>query len=371
MVGILIKVVIGLVLFAGSLVGGLAATGRLNHEGTANIPVLNSFFPEPPKPTGAEGAGNADADGAVAGAHPAPAGETQVAEGAHASGDPVGVANASHDTQHPSDQNSPSSSRSVVGPSFLNPEAVKADAHGGGHGGDAGHGEDAGHGADASHGADAGHGADPRAADHGTAGGHTKGKTTAEHDFDKMENTLKSQGRISYSPGAFFTFEGMPAGMTPEQVNEAWQRVQGLMQTIEQRNTALDVREAEIRELGEDISKRWKDIGVERQRVEQMQRELTAKIAKFEQTVKLVSNDEVPKLKANAVTLASFERKKASELVQQQWDLQSGQDEILRVLEFMDKDAVNEILAELPNNVVQEILEKRMQISKEPKPPGR
>jgi Mg/Co/Ni transporter MgtE len=158
--------------------------------------------------------------------------------------------------------------------------------------------------------------------------------------------------------------------MTPEQVNEAWQRVQGLMQTIEQRNTALDVREAEIRELGEDISKRWKDIGVERQRVEQMQRELTAKIAKFEQTVKLVSNDEVPKLKANAATLASFERKKASELVQQQWDLQSGQDEILRVLEFMDKDAVNEILAELPNNVVQEILEKRMQISKEPKPSG-
>ena len=51
-------------------------------------------------------------------------------------------------------------------------------------------------------------------------------------------------------------------------------------------------------------------------------------------------------------------------------DLQSGQDEILRVLEFMDKDAVNEILAELPNNVVQEILEKRMQISKEPKPSG-
>ena len=44
MVGIIIKVVIGLALFAGSLVGGLAATGRLNHEGTANIPVLSSFF---------------------------------------------------------------------------------------------------------------------------------------------------------------------------------------------------------------------------------------------------------------------------------------------------------------------------------------
>ena len=45
MVGLVTKVMVGLGLFVGSLFGGLALTGRLNHEGTANIPVLGSFFP--------------------------------------------------------------------------------------------------------------------------------------------------------------------------------------------------------------------------------------------------------------------------------------------------------------------------------------
>ena len=45
MVGVVAKVTVGVGLFVGSLFGGLALTGRLNHEGTANIPVLSSFFP--------------------------------------------------------------------------------------------------------------------------------------------------------------------------------------------------------------------------------------------------------------------------------------------------------------------------------------
>lgn len=368
MVGIIIKVVIGLALFAGSLVGGLAATGRLNHEGTANIPVLNSFFPEPPAAEGEGGEGGGEAGhgntGEAAAAHPAPGGETNAAEGAH-SGDKGEATEASHNPQNPS------SSRSVIGPSHLNPEVPKSDGHGGhgddGHGG-GGHGDDAAHGEDTSHGAPAGnHGAGAHANTGHGSHGDSHGKTKAEEDFDKMTSALRSQGRISYEPGAFFTFDGMPAGMTPEQINEAWQRVQGVLQTIEQRETALDLREAQLKELGDDISKRWKDISKERARIEQMHSELKAKIAKFEQTVKLVRNDEVQKLKNNAATLASFERKKASELVQQQWATERGQDEILRVLEFMDKDAVNEILAELPNAMVQDVLEKRMQISKEPK----
>ena len=53
---IIINIVLGLLLFVGALVGGLAATGRLNHEGAANIPVLGSFFPAPPEPKEGEGA---------------------------------------------------------------------------------------------------------------------------------------------------------------------------------------------------------------------------------------------------------------------------------------------------------------------------
>ena len=36
----------------------------------------------------------------------------------------------------------------------------------------------------------------------------------------------------------------------------------------------------------------------------------------------------------------------------------------------MDKDAVNEILQQLPNAMVQDILQKRMQVSREAKPSG-
>lgn len=365
MVGIIIKVVIGLALFAGSLVGGLAATGRLTHEGTANIPVLSSFFPEPPAEEGGDGTGEGG-EGTEA-SHAAPGGETNASDGSH-TGENGTATDAALDPQ------GPTSSRSVTGPSFLNPVEPKADAHGGGHGdapADDGHGADTGHGADDAHGTDAaaGHGAPPNAGAHdsGNAGGHGE-KTAAEQDFDNMENALKSQGRISYSPGAFFVFQGMPSGMTPEQVNEAWQRVQGLMQTVEQRKTALDLREAEIQELGDDISKRWKAISNERAKIEQMHTDLRTKIANFEQTVNLIRNDEVQKLKKTAATLASFERKKAAELFQQQWGTERGQSEILRVLEFMDKEAVNEILAELPNPMIQDVLEQRMQISKEPKP---
>jgi hypothetical protein len=70
MVGILIKVAVGAALFVGSLLGSLAATGRLNHEGAANIPVLNSFFPVPEESEHAEGGEGAPDEHAAALARP-------------------------------------------------------------------------------------------------------------------------------------------------------------------------------------------------------------------------------------------------------------------------------------------------------------
>lgn len=374
MVGIIIKVVIGLALFAGSLVGGLAATGRLNHEGTANIPVLSSLFPEPEKKEGEEGEEGADgAHGAAADGHAAPAGEGAPVDGSHSTDSHSGAEDAAHDAQGHGEQGpGKTKSRSITGPSIENPEVPKADAHGGGHGADP-HAADA-HGDDPH--ADAGaHGADPHAAD-----GHEKESpkpkndkhgSAADRDFDNVRRALRSQGKVNYEPGAFFSFDGMPAGLTPQQLNDAWQRVQGLVQSIDQRKTAQDVRDKELQELADDISRRWKELGEERQQIEQMELRLDAKIAKFEQTVRLVRNDEKPKLKRTAETLAAFEASKAAELVQQQWATEMGQDEVLRVLEFMNKDSVNEILAELPNAMIQDVLQKRMQISREAEPTGR
>ena len=186
-----------------------------------------------------------------------------------------------------------------------------------------------------------------------------------------MKRVLESQGKVNYQPGAFFTFDGMPAGLTPTQINEAWKRVQSLKEKIEQRNTALDLRDAELQELAKDIGRRQKELSERSLAIEGMQAQLDAKIAKFEKTVKLVRNEEIPKLKRNAASMAAFERSKAAELVQQQWATERGQDEVLRLFEVMDKDAVNEILATLPNAMVQDVLEKRMQVSREAAAPAR
>jgi hypothetical protein len=147
--------------------------------------------------------------------------------------------------------------------------------------------------------------------------------------------------------------------------------VQGLVSEVEQRKTALDIREKDLQELANDISKRQAELGQLRARLDEMQRSIDAKIQKFQDQVKLIRNDEVAGLKRNAATLASFEPAKAAEIVLQQWGSEKGQDEVLRLFEFMDKDAVNEILKVLPAATTQDLMKKRLRVSKESAAPPR
>lgn len=375
MVGLIVKLLLGVALFAGSLVGGLAATGRLNHEGTANIPLLRSLFPPPPGPADMEAAAGKDAGaaghdpaapdaaGRAADAHATAADATQPADAAHA----AGAAG-----QEPQGEGAPKARKQKVGKSVVEPEEQpNAGGHGGGHGEapaadhGGGHGDDkakATHGKDEAHDAGAEHGKPATKADdkHGSP----------ESDFQQLEHSLQG-GNSQYKPGELFRFQGLPAGITPEQINEAWQRVQGQLAEIERRKIALDLREQELQELHEETGRRQAALGKERVEIEQMQRQLDAKIQKFQDQVKLVRNDEVAGLKRNAQTIASFEPAKAAELIEAQWKSERGQDEVLKLLEFMDKDAVNEILKMLPAPMVNDLMKKRMRVSKEAAAPGK
>lgn len=353
MKSLIVKVVAGLLLFAGSLVGALAATGRLNHEGTSNIPLLNSFFPAPPAPPeGAEGehgeAGKEGAEGAPAdAAHTGPDGKP--ADAAHTA-----------EPQEPQGQ-----VKAKVGKSVVNPEKPAADPHGGGEHGGGGHDEAK----PDEHGKKDEHGGGDKTADaHGNAPAVHDGEKRATDDMHQLEKELAGDRKNKYAPGGYFKFEGMPAGLTPEQINEAWQRVQGVLAEAERRKLALDLRERELQELADDISRRQHELGRERTKIEERHRELDARIQKFQEQVKLVKNDEVAALKRNAETLAAFEPEKAAQLVLDQWKTDRGQDEVLRTMEFMDKDAVNAILGELPNPMVQDLLKKRLRVSKESVP---
>jgi len=353
MKSMLIKIVLGALLFAGSLVGGLAATGRLNHDGTANIPLLNSLFPAPPAPA-------ADAGGDAHDAAHDPKGGA-AADATHG-GAPGTALDASGPQDPPRADGEPAGPiRKKTGRSVVAPEQPAADPHGGGHD-DAAGGDHGGHDA----GSNEGHGEESHgAAGHAPPPAAPSGEVAVANDMRRIEQELAADRHTKYAPGGYFRFDGMPSGLTPEQLNEAWQRVQGVMADIERRKVALDLREQELQELADDISRRQTELGAERTKIDQRHRELDARIQKFQEQVKLVRNDEVASLKRNAQTLAAFEASKAAEILQDQWKTEQGQDEILKVLEFMEKDKVNEILAGLPNALVQDVLKKRMSVSKE------
>lgn len=368
MVGILVKVVVGLLLFVGSVVGGLAATGRLNHEGTANIPVLGGFFPPPPAPTPEELAAAAAA------------GTGTPAEASHGDAE-VGLAEASGQDPH-GKARPPAPAGEILPPrpgrSVLEPEAPKKG--GGGHGaepeakGDA-HGakKDDAHGAAKGDAAGAGkagakesHGK-PTEPD-GKAGAAGSGQHDAERDFAAMEVALAQDRANQYAPGKYFRFEGLPAGLTPEQINEAWQRVEATMAELERRRVALDLREKELQDLAADLTKRHQDLASERTRLEGMHATIDAKLVEFESKIRLVTTKEAEGLERNAKTYDALERDKVAAILQDSWKSEAGQTQFLKLMEYMDPEVVNEVLALLPTALLQDVMQKRLTVQKEPKP---
>lgn len=351
---IVVNLVVGLLLFAGTLIGGLAATGRLNHEGTANIPLLGSFFPEPPKPAeppaGAEGA---ETHGGATGTP---------TDGSHAGG--VGTpqdASANGDGQNPQGDEKPR--RSKVGRSVVEPEKpAEGGAHGEAPAGEKGEPPAAGHGEEpaADHGAAP---ADKAAGDHGKGGEHA-----AVQDFKALQEQLANDRKNKYAPGGYFTFQGMPAGLTPEQINDAWNKVQGLLADLDKRKQALDLREQDLQLLADDIDRRMRVLAEQRLALETKMRQLDDRIAKFQEQVKLVRNDEVAALKNNAKTMETFDPSLAADLIAEQWRTDKGQEEVLKMLSFMNKEKESEILQVLPKAIVQDLMKKRLRVSKEAAP---
>ena len=350
MKGLIIQVGAGIGLFAGALFGTLAATGRLNHEGTANIPLVSMLFPAPAAQTSADGHGKA---------------EDAVGK------DSATATEAAHKAVGSTQGQEPKSDKPTTlkkGRSLVQPEKPAGGEHGGGHG-EAPKDE---HGAKKNdHAATkADHGNEPPAAPSGESAATTDKPHAAEQDFQEREQEMQRDRTQSYAPGSYFRFDGMPAGITPEKLNEAWARVESVTQDLEKRSKALDLRERDLKLLADDIQRRWTELGKERAEIEALQAKFDDRIERFKEQVKLVRTDEVAGLKRNAQTLASLEPEKVAELIQEQWKNEGGQDEVLKTLEFMSKDKVNEILAVLPNALIRDVLQKRLKVSKEPAAPA-
>jgi hypothetical protein len=317
------KLAIAVVLFAVSLVVGLAATGRLNHAGTANIPLLARFFPEASPEQGAT-----------------PIGETAAA--AHR-GEPGAATDATQSKQAQEPQAAPRKQK--TGRSVVHPETAREPEVGA-----------------------------LSANEPATGTSRKKPDPTAaaapERDAGQPQQPLAQDPDNRYAPGKYFKFDGMPAGLTPEQINEAWLRVQGELEQIVRRKTQLDLREQELQELAADVARRQKELGHERTRIADEHQRLDARIEKFEQQVKLVRKDEASAYKRNAMTLSALGASKAAELISDQWKSDRGQSEVLKLVEFMDEDDLAGILELLPTALVQDLMSKRLRVTKEAAPSG-
>jgi hypothetical protein len=337
MKGLIVNIVAGTALFAAALFGTLAGTGRLDHAGTANIPLVGALFPAPPV-DGKDGEHGSAADAPADGHLGQPADAAQ----------PRGQEPPPRTPQDPQEPRPLRKGRSITD-GHADAERDKPDEH-------TAKGEPAR--PPAQSGAQP---ADPK---------QPQPEQPADQDFHRLEQQLGQDRANRYAPGGYFRFDGMPAGITPDKLNEAWQRVQDALLDVERRSKALDLREHDLKLLGDDIQRRWTELGKERAEIEGLQARVDEKLDRFKEQVKLVRNDEVAGLKRNAQTLSSFEPSKAAELVQEQWKMDGGQDEVLKTMEFMGKDAVNALLAALPNPMIRDVLQKRLHVSKEPAAPA-
>lgn len=343
---VIINAVAGIGLFAGTLVGTLAATGRLNHAGTAGIPMLGSLFPAPPEPAEGEPQ-DAGKDGVAHGVSPSEAtASKQGGHAAEASGSPQGK--------------EPPAGLERLRIKDANPPPGKAEGEGGGHGG----GEKPAAGA---------HGeSSPPAEPHATQESPTphvdQAAATVEQDFKTLHEALRDEPN-AYRPGQLFEFRGMPAGVTPTELDLAWKRVQEIRAELDKEKAALELRERDLVVREQDVADRQNVLGAERTRIESMMKELDNKLADFKQQVTIVQADEAPALQRNAETLASFGAQKGAELVQEQWKTEAGQKQVLKLLTLMETDKVDKLLAALPNAMVLQIQEQLLHVSVE-KPKG-
>lgn len=364
-----IPAVVGVVLFLGTVLGLLAAQGRLNHAGTRGIPILESFFPAPPEPADKKGKDGKEGKEAADG-HEAKDGHGEAAGGEH----PPADAHAAPQQSDALGREKPLPYR--VGTSVLKPEeAAKGGGHGGGHGGEAkkdGHGADAGHGdakdaghgdaghADAAH-ADAGHGAAAQGDGHGPAKPDGESKGTPE--WRAKTHALFGQGQ--YQPGKLWSFPQIESDLGADELNEILRRARLADGEIEREKarlarerTELEARERDVADRQEAVMKAMADVLNERAK-------LQAEINEFHNTVLLIGKDEVSSLQTVAQTLAKVEPKSAASVIKDWWKTEAGQTQALKIWTVMDPDAATAILAELDVDMIRQVLEKRLKVARE------
>ena len=354
----------GIGLFSATVVGLLAAQGRLNHAGTKGIPVLNSFFPEPPPAEETDGEkkdgegdaahGDATKDGAKSeGSHgKAPAPHAGGADGhgdtGHATKGPAAPGHADKGS-HGQGAHPKPIVEYVEGRSIKEPPAEA----GGGHG----------------EAPDAGHGDAHKATDVVTtpklpddADPEKIQQERHKREFTRtMERLVRSDEGYN-GPGDLFDLKKISANFSVEEVNDIIGRAKKVEQELElkraelaNRERSLETRERDIADRQDRVSKLLSKVDAERAKVEKT-------IEDFNRRVLELRSDEESSLKEAADTIGSLDAEAAKKLILDYWRTPEGQNRAIKILAVMEKSKVDEILATMETTAMREVLEKRMTV---------
>ena len=313
MKNILIMAVAGIGLFSATIVGVLAATGRLNHEGTQGIPVIAGFFHAPEEVSETEGTAADESETA----HPQ--------EPILGKEEPLAV-NTDPLQEKPLSQavgHAPEPEESME--SVRQPQDDEMSQH-------------------------------PR-------DGETLEDTEHRHIMEELYGQRGNQG------GRLFGFPPVESRVTADEINEAWRLAKLALADAKRRATVLDEMESLLAVREQDLHDREGALATKMKEIEGQQRMLDTRITQFHQDVNMIRDSELANLKSVGESLASLEPETAGLLIQDWWKTDDGQGRAVKVLAVMDKDAANAIIAALPIQQVKALLEQRLKLSRE-KPGG-
>lgn len=352
---ILILAIVGVTLFLGTVIGLLAAQGRLNHAGTRGIPVLSSFFASPPPGSAADGKGDDHhGPGGAASVPAAPQVEPAPAAGARPTDAPA-------QRSQGLGREEPMPYRQAA-PLFKGPAPT---------GGGAQDGPAAGRGEPVAK-EHTGDGA-PANSDHGAViaadqeAGHGKAATAAQPEVSsewkaKVESVL---GQGQYRPGRLWSFPQIETGIGVDELNQILLRARQQQVDLDRDRAAVQKQQAELEARERDVTDRQDAVLEKLRDVEQLRAKLQAEIDEFHNTVLLIRQDEVSGLQSVAKTLAAVEPKSAAAVIKKWWETDEGQTRALKIWTVMEPDPANAILAELDVEMIRQVLEKRLKVARE------
>jgi len=348
---VLVLAVVGTALFVGTVLGLLAAQGRLNHAGTRGIPLLSALFPAPPTAAESAAQGGAAAPAPAAAPHDEPAGPAAAGKRSDGLG-----------KEEPLPYRQGQSLFKGEAPPTGGDHAAAPPAAGDHPNGNAPGGAPADHRVEGGGKETEPAGTEDHAA--AAAAGHdTPQRREGSAEWRAKVDSVLGQGQ--YHPGRLWSFPQIETGIGVDELNQILLRARQQQVDLERDRAAVQKQQAELEARERDVADRQDAVLEKLREIEQLRANLQSEIDEFHNTVLLIRQDEVAGLQSVAKTLAAVEPKSAAAIIKKWWETDEGQTRALKIWTVMEPDPAHAILDQLDVELIRQVLEKRLKVARE------